>query len=635
MRKITRADRIRYWFDNTMTRGPLALIAWLFALSALIILVLSLFLRVTHIAPAAEDGSRPGLAELVWMALMRTLDAGTMGGDAGNWPFLFVMLAVTLAGVFVVSTLIGILSSGIEGKLDDLRKGRSLIVEENHTVILGWSEQVIPIITELVAANANQRRSCIAVLAEKDKVEMDDEIRGKAGALGRTRVVCRTGSPLDQADLAIINPESAKAIIILSLESDNPDAHVIKVLLALTNTKRRRPQAYHIVAEIRDQRNVSVALMVGRDEATIVQASNLIPRITAQTCRQSGLSLVYTELLDFGGDEIYMQEEPSLVGKTFGEALLAYEDSAVIGLSSADGQAQVLPPMDTLVRPGDRVIAISADDDTIRPSGRTDHGIDAVLFAAATEPQAPPERTLVLGWNERAHLIIQQLDGYVPSGSHVTVVAEARDGQRLIEDLAVDMRNQTLSFTPADTTDRATLDGLQIESFDHVIVLSYSDELGVQQADARTLITLLHLRDLADKTGRPFSITSEMMDIRNRDLAEVTRADDFVVSNKLVSLMISQVAENRRLGPVFADLFDPEGAEIYLKQASLYVVMGQAVNFYTVVEAARRRGEIAIGYRLQAEEDDVSRAHGIQLNPKKSQSVTFSVKDRVIVLAEG
>ena len=36
---------------------------------------------------------------------MRTLDSGTMGGDEGSWPFLLAMLAVTLAGIFVLSTL--------------------------------------------------------------------------------------------------------------------------------------------------------------------------------------------------------------------------------------------------------------------------------------------------------------------------------------------------------------------------------------------------------------------------------------------------------------------------------------------------------------------------------------------------
>ena len=84
--------------------------------------------------------------------------------------------------------------------------------------------------------------------------------------------------------------------------------------------------------------------------------------------------------------------------------------------------------------------------------------------------------------------------------------------------------------------------------------------------------------------------------MRNRELAEVTKADDFIVSDKLISLLMSQVSENKYLMRVFEDLFDADGSEIYLKPAGSYVETGRPVNFYTVVESARRRGEVAIGY---------------------------------------
>ncbi len=76
--------------------------------------------------------------------------------------------------------------------------------------------------------------------------------------------------------------------------------------------------------------------------------------------------MIYTELLDFDGDEIYFQEEPAVVGKQFGEALLAYEDSSLIGLRRHDGTILLNPPMDLHIASGDKVIAISSDDDTIR-----------------------------------------------------------------------------------------------------------------------------------------------------------------------------------------------------------------------------------------------------------------------------
>ncbi len=110
MRKITTADRLRYQFDNTMSRGTIALIGWLAILSLIMILAISLFVFVTG-ADATGEGGRLGFSDLLWRGLLRTLDPGTMGGDQGSVLFLASMLAITLGGIFLVSTLIGVLTS--------------------------------------------------------------------------------------------------------------------------------------------------------------------------------------------------------------------------------------------------------------------------------------------------------------------------------------------------------------------------------------------------------------------------------------------------------------------------------------------------------------------------------------------
>jgi hypothetical protein len=320
------------------------------------------------------------------------------------------------------------------------------------------------------------------------------------------------------------------------------------------------------------------------------------------------------------------------VGRTFGDALLAYEDSSVIGLRLADGRVLVNPPMDSVMRAGDHVIAISEDDGTVRLSGKSEHEVDASAIRHAEPRPLAPERTLLLGWNERAPVILRELDQYVGAGSQATVVADAPEAAGTVAALA-GLKRLAVTHRPGDVADRALLDELEVQCYDHVITLSPGGA-DAQEADGRTLVTLLHLRDIADRAKVDLSIVSEMRDVRNRALAEVTRADDFVVSDRLVSLLLSQLAENRELLPVFEELFDPEGSEIYLKPATDYVQPDRAVSFYTVVESARRRGHVAIGYSLEALKGDPSRAYGVVVNPTKSETVTFSESDRVIVLAE-
>jgi hypothetical protein len=173
-----------------------------------------------------------------------------------------------------------------------------------------------------------------------------------------------------------------------------------------------------------------------------------------------------------------------------------------------------------------------------------------------------------------------------------------------------------------------------LEGFDHIIILSYSPDEDIQRADSRTMMTLLHLRDIADKKGYPLAIVSEIMDIRNRDLIQVARVDDFIISDRLVSLALTQLSENKQTLEVFRDLFDPQGSEIYLKMVEEFIRLGRPVNFYTLLEAARQRGEAAIGYRIRAEARDASKNFGVHLNPRKSEYITFSQGDRLIVLAE-
>jgi len=59
-----------------------------------------------------------------------------------------------------------------------------------------------------------------------------------------------------------------------------------------------------------------------------------------------------------------------------------------------------------------------------------------------------------------------------------------------------------------------------------------------------------------------------------------------------------------------------------------YVATGEPVNFYTVVEAARRRGETTLGYQITSEASDAGKSYGVHTNPKKSEKLTFPPKIR-------
>src|SRR5262245_15236440 len=399
---VTWRDKLRYRFENTLSKGTIAIIGWLALLSTAIVMLAALVLGAMRIGQDPADHEHPyGFFEGMWQSMLRTLDPGVVAGDNG-WKLRLLMLIVTIGGIFIVSILIGTITSGLETRLAELRKGRSRVIEQGFTLILGWSSKVYSIIGELLIANENQKNPCIVILSERDKIEMEDDIRAKYPGTKNTRVICRNGNPLDLDDLAVVDPHSARSIIVLAPETENPDIHVIKSVLAITNNPDRKKEPYHIVAEIREPRNLEAAALVGGQEAIYVQGEDLIARVTAQTCRQSGLSVVYTELLDFDGAEIYFKEEPALAGRTYREIIAAYEDSTVMGIMRASGEVLINPPMDTPFANDDQVIAIAEDDDTLVLRPDAGGGLpDTGALANRARLPAAPERILLLGWNEK------------------------------------------------------------------------------------------------------------------------------------------------------------------------------------------------------------------------------------------
>ena len=630
--RVSFGERLRYEFDKSMGAGPIALVGWLALVSLTVIFVAATVLAITHIGP---DGGF-SFVEGAWQSLMRTMDAGTMGGDTG-WPFRLLTLFVTLMGILVFSALISIISAGLDSALEGLRKGRSRVLEVDHTVILNWSPSIFDILSELAIANASRQRPRIVIMANKDKVEMEDEIADKAPNLGKTKIICRSGDPTDLFDLSLVNPQTCRSVIVVAPEgSSDPDSEVIKTVLALTNDPNRREDRYQICAELRDSKNAEVARIVGGDEVQLVLADELISRIVVQSSRQAGLSAVYSELLDFDGCEIYTTELKDLVGVSYGEAITGYADSALIGLRYADGRVKMNPPMDEVIPEGARAIIIAEDDASIRRTNMPQGVVDESQIRHPEPVERGPERVLIIGWNRRGPMIAYEMSRYVKPGSTLTVAADIPGFADEIENMPLSGDSLAVEARVTDTAHAASIEALDPLSYDSIMVLGYSDHMEAQSADTRTLITLLHLRKLSDRLGQHISVVSEMIDIRNRELAEVTRADDFVVSNKLVSLMLAQASENEYLSSIFDDLLDEDGSEIYMRPIADYADLSRPVSFYTLVEAARRRGETAIGYRRRRADDaaDERNMGGVVVNPPKSEVLTWLPEDRLIVLAE-
>lgn len=615
--------RVRYAFDTGLSRGPSVVIGWLGLLTLAVILVTALVMTVLGLV-GVNGGGRLGFGEAFWQSMLRVVDAGTFAGDS-SWPTRLLGLGITLAGIFLAGSLIGLIANMVDQRVERLRKGRSAVLESGHTLILGWSDRVPVIVGELVLANESERRGVVVVLADRDKSSMEDALRDGVPDLRTTRLVCRSGSGDVPGDLELVNAAGARSVIVVG----DDDASVVKTLLAVQAVAPCREgtsgegTGTHVVAEIGDP---SVERTVGAlfgPRVITVNSDRIVAELTAQACRQRGLAAAFREMLDFDGDEVYFAPFPEVTGHTFAEAQLAFERCALMGRLTADGVVELNPPADTVLADGDELIGIASDDSTFTFDG---FGPAPEVRVRPQVEEAPdPHRIVVVGWSPLGPRVLRELDEFVVPGSVIHVVADPEQVDVDAIGPSVTARNASLeidAFTGGPEEIAARAAGRDL---DEVIVLGYRDRLDADDGDARTLLTLMAFNQVIAGRDLPgVRVVAELLDQRHVPLALATGADDFIVSDELTSLLVAQLSERFELHQVFQELFDRDGCTIEMRPVSAYGAQGLG-SFAEMVVAAARQNHTALGYRRSVSGEVV-------VNPPKSAPLQLDPDDALLVL---
>lgn len=353
-----------------------------------------------------------------------------------------------------------------------------------------------------------------------------------------------------------------------------------------------------------------------RKGTSIVQ-KDAIARIISNTCRQHGLSQVLSEIFSFDGNELYFEKISELEGKSFKEAVLSLSNATVVGICK-EGKVTLNPAMDTVIDADTELVVIEADDGAykINPDSEID---DSKICNAGSSYAEASNNLVVLGTNDKLPIILSEYDKYVEPGTTVIIVDNDFDEAVLdsYDNLEIKICTEAVS--------RDMLCKLLAEDVNNILLMN-DDSEDAEESDSQTLLRLILLRDIADKSDRSFAITTEMRNADNQRLALQARVDDFVIGSNFASLLLAQISENANMAPVIMELLDESGSELYMKQVAQYVTVGEPVNFYTLTESAVRKGEIFVGYRHADE--------AVVVNPDKSMMVTFGANDQVVVIAE-
>ncbi|MFH1434096.1 MAG: ion transporter, partial [Pseudomonadota bacterium] len=215
-----------------------------------------------------------------------------------NGPFVFIVFSfvLTLAGVFVMSLLIGVGSSVVEELLTASKEKPVALFD--HTVVIGRGRNLLYLLTVLVRImKKNRERPAIALLSDSGDPPhflYEHELR---------KVEYRTGDPSELRSLQLVNAgDAGKVLIIYDDEKEQlADAYSISTVLAV-----RDRSTCPIFLELRHDESIQAA----RDAATggditPIPMGKFLGTILCQNVIFPGMDRIFEELLTSRGSEIY------------------------------------------------------------------------------------------------------------------------------------------------------------------------------------------------------------------------------------------------------------------------------------------------------------------------------------------
>ncbi|XP_022778595.1 probable ion channel CASTOR [Stylophora pistillata] len=590
-------------------------LAVLFVVSAVSLVIASLGI--------AEEGET--LAQTIWKMLNRTLDPGNMADDEGTALLLALTLGVSLFGIVIFSTLIGIIDTALGERIDVLRRGRTKVQETDHTVIIGWSSKIIAILRELVEHHEdNWHKSSVVIFANKDRTEMEETIESEVEGLKKIKYVCRRGQVGDPRIFEITNIQEAKNIIVLNDEK-NGDINVVKHVLNLRKYKKDDLLTKTII-EINDKGLVPLVKNISENKSVVLSTQNFLTKLIAQTIEQSGLSLIYNEIFSFSGNKFYIVDrfDKKLLGQSYHQMQHEFPHACIVGFVK-NGEVNLNPAGETLLEEGDKIILLAESKDQAK---RLEHElkIDEKSIVSKEEPVESISNVLILGLNPRVQHIIRGLSKKYKKKLNVTILSKNEMGPR---DRAALEEYADLTYDDLSPAVRGNLENIKFESFDKVMILKDDD---AEDRDTEVIITLLNVRDLMSRLKKKPSITTEINNVSNKSLLDVASYEDFVISNQFISKMIAQIITHRSKEHIIRQITDINHTNISLLPVGNYIKKGQAYTFATLVESAARKGHTALGVQIAEERFDTQKNHGVHLNPDKSIETPFHTDDKAIVL---
>lgn len=401
LRKLQLANHL----DNMLARGFVSLIVALVLVAVIIVVIAG----VAYLVLSPGNGMTVG--EAFWTAFAFTTNPELPAFDevSDMASYAIITFVVVIVGLLATSALIGIITTALSTYYEDLQRGFSPVLADDHIAIVGFNDNVQVLIAEFRESHEQHcSQSLVFIDDTLTREEMERRIETYLGmSLQRfkketgCKVICRNGDLRDIDDLRRCAVDRAKAVII----NDYDDSLILKTLLAVSSLLRQAEQEKMptIVCTFREEQFARAAYHVGNEgNLRVLSLSDTLSNLIAKTCYQPGLSHVLSELYSYEGSEFYIKEAGMFAGEHFDSLADRFIEAIPVGICRPSETevcgAEIImnAPKNVTPEEYDRIMTILESDSLVMLS-ESQSGLNAV----SSKPFACEVDTSQDVWNHR------------------------------------------------------------------------------------------------------------------------------------------------------------------------------------------------------------------------------------------
>ena len=419
-RSFSLKDKFQYWFDNRIAKGSLGLIRALIAVSVAFAVLLALLIVLFRF------NGEEGTGSVIWNSIANMVNAEMLTSEEGSTGYVALMAVVAIIGVLFTSVLIGLITSAIEEKVIELKRGNSLVLEKDHIVVLGYYPGEYTLINQLILAAAG-KPDCVVLAGDMERDEMEQDLGDNIDDIPKNfRIICRKADITDPSSIEKCSIDTCRTVIV----SPTDDFTTVKSVLAVSALlQKKQVSGVQVNAIVSRNENRLPASLAETHNISTLETNDIIAKMVAHSCTQTGLSDTFRELFNFEGSEFYVMDLPGMAGLTFGEVMTRTNYGVPAGIYS-EGKLKLNPPAEQVIGGDDQLLVFAEDNSQAKleaakePGGRTVLPVDANYSEEETG-------VVIFGYNETLPIVMRELPEHVSKVSLIGQKPESRMMERL------------------------------------------------------------------------------------------------------------------------------------------------------------------------------------------------------------